>query len=568
MTRCARAPVIAAWIGASVCVVPAGARAQILHVYGPEGDGLERRALVVVERAAGGCEAWADVALEATDAELTLGEPAGDCARWVSLTRASPTAEPTLRARTPDGVAERTVPMGAHSPIHVEANRAGTRLHASVQGVPDDESLRGWAIWAGGSAELERSGSDLVAEVPADPLLAVIVRAGARIGATALAANVRTGEVELLLAPSDLLLASGGAARPLAVIVVADAHGRLSRSVPLEVQSERGRLARLEWLAAGVAAVWLSAPTGVASVDLRARAAHGAEVVIEQATCASWPASATIALPPGPTLRDPGRDARAQIHVAAQAVDGSALDPAAIGARCGAADRALDADGTLSCPVADADTRVVAFAVIDGAHVPLAQATLRAEVPPVVAEVDAEPEPSTAPPPPAASPHAAPLRVAAGVDLWARGTFGVGGVVRTRVDPSVALDVGARYLVTLVDAVGQGLVRDSLSGLSHAVEVSGLARFAPFTDVAPLDLLVGGGLALSSLSASVGDGHVAITELGGAVLAGVGATFQLGDCSLGVDGILRASTPLHDVPWEAPWLRFQLEVSGGFDVRP
>jgi hypothetical protein len=217
------------------------------------------------------------------------------------------------------------------------------------------------------------------------------------------------------------------------------------------------------------------------------------------------------------------------------------------------------------CSLAET-TVVTVWAQIAGTRIPVAAKTLHAR-PAATPAVSATERPTGTP----ASPDTRVpwLRLAAlaqiGVDTWAHATGGGGGGLRARASHAFSFDVALRYLVTIVDAEGQGLVEDALAGLCHTAELLLGIRYKPFAAV-PFELLGGAGLAFSSTRATIGANRADDAALQVPFVLGVGTTVQLGHFSLGLDAFARTSVPLQQLAWNEPWLRFGLEVSGGFDV--
>lgn len=549
----------AAILGAALMLTPSIVTAQALHVFGPPGNGERRRAVVIVEAEDGSCAPFDEVDLQISEsATLTLGEPEGSCARWIDVVRGTEGAPVVLRAVRGETIAEVTLEM-APAPLGVQATRTGESLHVVVPGITALEAMRAIAVWEGGSTLLERSRDAYVGRVPADAMIAVVVSAGERSGAAAVAPLVRSGHPEVLVVPSSLVVASGGSARAAAYLVVADAQARLSARVPLHVTSERGELRALDWLAPGVAAVALLAPIGVGSVDL-AVTAGVTSASVDLVAGAAWPVSAIVHAP-SETVR--GEIAR--ITIAARSADDAPVDPTSLVVRCGEHDVVPDGNGVALCPIM-ATTQAIVRAQIAGASVPLAMTTIVATEP-AAAPLDAPlPETVRAEGVP---PRVSGVRIAAltlgSVDLWARGTLGAGASVRARVDRIVLIDVTLRYQLTVLASPGQGMVQDALAGLAHGLEVTAGARVLPFDGV-PLELLAAGGLAVSHTSATVGAASVELDELRGAILLGVGTTFRVDELSLGIDLVARGAVPLHEMAWETSWLRVGLEISGGLDL--
>lgn len=549
------------WVVFSVACLPSVSRAQTLHVYGPEGNGRERRCLAALERADGTCAAWDDVDVQVRgEGSVELGEPLGPCARWITL-RSERESSPSLGALI-DGVrVETVVSLGEPTPLVVHLVREGGVLRAQVDDVAPEVPLRAWAVWAGGRVELFATDEGLTGEVPVDVMVGVVVRANERTGASALAPASGGGRPELLVMPSDLAVSAGSAARPVAFLVVADARGRLSRSVPLNIQSDRATLARLDWVEPGLARVWLSTEVGEGRVDLTVQAEETV-VSTELAAQSGWPVSAVMELPErveeGSTV---------DVVVAAHALDGSAVPWSSVEVRWGAEDLAPGAPGHFTGVAPREAQPVVVFARVDGARVPLAWA--RVAVTPRV-EIAALEEVVVVPSTPRVHPH--PLRLAAGasfaLDLWARAS--AGGLVSGRIflEGPAWLELWARYTATWTLASPQGIATDALLAITHSAELAVLTRLTPFGSDVPLGFFGGIGAAVDFLDGTSGTVHVTSETLTGLLVLGVGGTFLVDGFSIGVDAHVRASTPLSYAAWDAPWLRVGIDLTGGFDVTP
>ena len=548
--------------------VAARADAQRLHVYGPEGNATERRVLMVFETREGDCAPWDTVTLAAIDAGLSIEVAAGQgCARWVHLRSDAPRDEVAVRATHQSVSVDARVELRI-APVRVRAVREGSELRVRVADSGDGHPS-GTVYWRGGSAALTEDEGALRATVPADALLGIVVRAGARVGATAVAPLVRAGHAETLLMPSTLVLPAAGTSRTAAYVVVADGHGRLSRSVPLEIVSEQASLSRLQWVDAGVAAIWLSADASTASVDLDVSAAAQEHTRISIAAAAGWPVSAAVR---APDTAAPGEEIL--VRVSAEGADGAPVPPSSLGVRCGGARVALREDGSAPCVLAQSDASVVAFAAIDGADVPISSARVRALAPAlaVLAPASQPPQARSEPEPETAPDVVAALRVAAtlmgALDVWGRPGGGAGLALRLRPDPHLGIDVALRYQVDLVSAAGRGLVQERMEGAQHAFEATAGVRALPFGPEIPLELFGALGVASVSTEARVGDALVSSADVLGIAWLGLGTTLLIDDFSLGVDLGARLAFTAEQLAWDLPVARFGLEVSGGFDVAP
>lgn len=538
-----------AWPIAIVLCWPALASAQVLHLFGPPGDGTSRRLVAVVETAEGSCVAAESVELTATDpaVAVTLGERLGACARAIEVR--TPIARERLVLTTSDGL-RAELGLDEEPPIELEVERTEGSLIVRALALDGAARPVGHAYWPGGDAALVWDGDVGRASVPVEALVGVLVRSGEGYGAAALPP---TGAVEgpsLLLLPLEL--AAGSMPRPAALLVVADAHGHLSRAVPLQVSSEAASLERLVWQGAGIAEVWLAPPPRAERVDL-------------SATTGSATASALLEVSPGAPVDGAFRRVELAgeqviLEVEGRTLDGAALHAHRLAVRVGSERVPADDAGAVRLALGPGRHDLVLVAEIDGRWVPIAwhSVELASPSPPALA-AERAPLPSTV---------VVRAMLLGAIDGWGRPGGGAGAAAVITLDAHVALELGLRYLATFVSADGQGVVEERLEMVEHTTELALLARLAPLPP--HLDLFVG-----PTLAAVVTDGaFVGSTrepehwaEVRGGVALGVGTGFALGPVHLGADLGARFYAPLHGVPFEAPWVRVGLELWGGFDAR-
>jgi hypothetical protein len=547
---------------------PPQVRAQALHVYGPDGTPAERRALVVVEEG-GGCAPAGELELASPDPGVTveLGEAAGSCARWVTI-RAQP---PRTSVRIEAAGNSTAVAMGSDRTLAVRVDRRGRRITARIEGAAPDEEVRVLAFWPEGEAELSRDGDAWHGDVPADALVGVVVRSGGLVGAAASApGRLRAGPAVLLM-PSHLAVAAGGAPRTAAFLAVVDRRGRLSRNVPLRLRSEHGRLRRLEWSSPGLAAVGLSVDAGVDRLDLSAHVGGAVVSQRELEVSAGWPAEGWIEASESVELGE-------AVHMTAGArtVDGASVEPGRLRARCGDAEPiAVAGDGTVRCDAGAEGPLAIGLAVlVDGRAVPLAAAVTRVvqrEPVPIVAPV---PVASEAEPPAPALPREdiRPARGVAigalahgGIDAWGRPSVGGGARARVPVEGPWALGVVLRYAATPFSATPAGahVVDGELTGTRHATELAleGAARgrLAGVGVTAWVDV----GLAWVRESARLGNATLPADGLTATGSVAVGPYFELGSTSsIELAAGARFAPVSAGAVWAEPPVRLFVEVAG------
>jgi hypothetical protein len=532
---------------------PAPAAAQTLHLFGPPGDGVARRLVAVLETTDGRCLPAEDLALSSADPSVTveLGEALGPCARAIEVHTTDRQGSVTLVGQ---GGARATVGLGRDALLRLDVSRTGGELTVRAPELGEGERALGRAYWPGGETMLAFEGGRASATVPEGALVGVLVRVGERYGVGAVAPSAPTGAPSLLLMPLEL--AAGAMPRPAAVLVVADEGARLSRAVPLSVLSDTASLERLTWLQPGIAEVWLSAPSGTGEVDLGATA--GAE-----------PTTTRLLVSPGAPVT--GSLAAIEVtselvtaEVSGRTLDGAALSTSALAVRAGGASAPADLRGRISLSLPAGPTTLVLVADIDGAPVPIAW---REVVVPSHAE-GAEPASGEEVGAPTATGVLVRVVAGAAVDAWARPGALAGASASIRFDRHVALELGLRYLASFLSVPGQGVVAGSLEAVEHTTELAAVVRLAPLPP--HLDFFAGPTLAaVFTDGALVGAMRTAErwTEVRGGAAVGVGTGFWAGPVWLGLDASARFYAPLHDVPFEAPWARVLVELSGGFDAR-
>lgn len=546
-------------------VAPSLACADQLHVYGPQGSPRERRVLAVLETDGGGC-APADgaIAYDAAEEGVTVraGEVVGPCARWLTVEASPPRERVTLRARAGEREASVALPLGERQQLDVQAERRGRTVWLQVRGAPEGEAVTAFAQVGAERVPFEPGGRGrLRARVPVGHTVGIVARSGTMAGATALGPGLRRADPEVLVLSSDLGIEAGGAPREAAFVVAVDGRGRLSSSLPLAIQSERGRLRSLRWLERGVAAVAFSAPGDADAIDLRVglngRVLHETELP----TVAQWPAGGAIDAPDAVAS-----GAAFTVGAEARSVDGVPLD--GLHVRCDdGAPRALPA----TCPgrLGPSARRLTLVAYVDGRAVPLASRTVAVEAPRAIAQPRrAEPEVAAAAPVAAAPPP--PLLVTAyargSFDAWERLGGDVGGRVMVPVLPWLRLGAGVEYGARSVSAMGQGTVDSDLSGVRHRLLAHGAAELffgGDFAAAVRLELAGGwshGAIGLGGVDVSGGSPHLAARLFGG-------PRWRLGDVSLGVEGGVVVGSDLDRRAWGAAPVAGSVEVSVGFPLR-
>lgn len=534
-------------LGLVWCLPSIGA-AQVLHVYGPPGDGATRHVVLVLETADGGCvPARSLTVVSDPGVEVILGDALGDCARSVELHALTGLA--VLRSSEPS--ASVGVSLGAVEPVPLTVVRGeGGRLEVTPAGIVG--AIEGQVFVDGSHTPLEPIDGVLVGAAPPDRLGAVLVRTSERFGVAALP-GPGTGHPEVLLLPLEL--APGAMPRPAAILVVVDDAGRPSRRVPLQVTSEIARLERLTWVEPGVAEVWLAAPPGSTEVDLSVAAGAAA-------TSARLPVGEGV--PVQGTIEATADDDGARIAATATGIDGAPVPPERLALRCGGAVVALDPGGQAHCALPPGAHALTLLAIVDGHLVPIAAAGFERAAP---IERVAEVEPPPLPPPPAA-PLWLALHLGGAVDGWARGAIWAGAGLTIEVHPLLSVEVSLRYAATFLVAEGNGVVAERLSGTEHATELSGSLHVAPLPPF--FDVFVGPTLAIAVTDA-VRRGSSALplawTEARAGGVVGVAGWWPLDGVRVGASLWARLSGPLGDVPFAAPIVRVGLDLTGAIDVR-
>lgn len=533
-------------LGLAWCLPSIGA-AQVLHVYGPPGDGATRHVVLVLETADGGCVPARSLAVVSDPGvEVILGDALGDCARSVELHALTGLA--VLRSSEPSTSVG--VSLGAVEPVELTVARGeGGRLEVTPTGIVG--AIEGQVFGAGTSAPLDARGGVLVGTAP-DGLAAVLVRTSERFGVAALP-GPGTGHPEVLLLPLEL--APGAMPRPAAILVVVDDAGRPSRRVPLQVTSETARLERLTWIEPGVAEVWLAAPPGSTEVDLSVAAGAAA-------TSARLPVGEGV--PVRGTIEATAVDDGARIVATATGIDGAPVPSDRLALRCASAVVALDPGGQAHCALPPGAHALTLLAIVDGHLVPIAMAGFERAAP-VEPAVEIEPPP---PPPPPPAPLWLALHVGGAVDGWARGAIWAGTGLTFEVHPLLSVEVSLRYAATFLVAEGNGVVEERLSGTEHATELSGSLHVAPLPPF--FDVFVGPTLAIAVTDATRRGSSalpLAWTEARAGGVVGVAGWWPLDGIRVGAALWARLSGPLGDVPFAAPIVRVGLDLTGAIDVR-
>lgn len=545
-------------------LAPAMASADRLHVYGPQGSVRGRRVLAVLETEGGGCvPANGAIAFDAEEDGVTVtpGEVVGPCARWLDVEASPPRERVTLRARVGERETSVALPLGAREQLEVHAERRGRFVWLEVRGAPEGEEVTATAQVGDARVRFERaSNGRLRARVPGGETVGVVARSGAMAGATALGPGRRTGEPQVMVLSSDLGIEAGGAPREAAFVVAVDARGRLTNTLPLAIQSERGRLRSLRWVERGVAAVAFSAPGDAETIDLRV--GLGDRVLHESAlpTVAQWPAAGALEAP-----ETVASGADFTVRAEARSVDGVALEQTALHVRCDDGEpRAIPA----TCPgrLGPSSRVLTLVAYVDGRAVPLAVREVGVEPPRAIAQ-PARPV-REAPPEVVVPAPRRPLGVVAvyargGYDTWERAGGDVGARVLFELVPWLRLGVGFDYGLRSVSAMGQGAVESDLSGLRHRVLGAGAVELVfgdDFAAAVRLELAAGlarGAIALDGVDVSGDSPHLAARLFGG-------PRWRLDGFEIGVEGGVTVGSDLDRRAWGAAPVAGSLEVSGAF----
>jgi len=534
--------------------IPIGlAHADELHVFGPEGSPRERRVLVTLEPSSGGCRSWEGVTLDTLE-DATIVEPqedAGTCARWVLVRSERARAHVTLRAEGPSFSAASVLSLGGRERLRVRARRNGERLRVVVDGAAEGEELRVFAFSGAERIALEQSSPrTFTGDVAEDRPVGIVARSGRLAGATALPPSVPPDGAQVLILPTELAVEAGGPAREAAFLVVVDDRGRLSRGLPVEIRSERGRLRRMQWLERGVAVLSFSVALGADSIDLVVSLRDETLAEAELTTVAGWPTAGTLEVP-----AEVERGAMVPVRAAGSGVDGSDLPASALRIRC---DGEALAELPAACPTDDAPDLLLVelVAMIDGLPVPLGSADVRVREP--VAPVPIEPV--TAPVAP--SPRGRLLAlIRSGFDTWGRFVGGVGGRIEL---PALAdwfrFSAGVEYTLSPFSATGQASVDDELSAIRHQIggALGGAIAFGE-----QLGAVVRGEVALcyGHVGASLRDTDASTDELAIEGRFAAGGRLRLSGVELGVDALLAAGSPVSSPTWSAAPVRVSLEVS-------
>lgn len=538
------------------------ARADTLHAFGPRGTPSTRRVMVVLEPTGGGCASWDGVSLEVNEAGATveLGEVAGSCARWVLVRSDPPRPRVVLRATGSNFSATSVLALGPSEHLELRAVRRGEHIEVVVSGAAEGQEVTVSSIVGTERRALERrTPTRFEGTAPPDELVGIVGRSGELVGATALPPGARPDGPRVLILPSELAVEAGGPPRDAAFLVVVDARGRLSRSVPVRIESERGQLRSMRWLQTGVAVLGLSVELGTASIDLAVSLGDETLARGELATVAGWPASAQVEVP-----ADVERGATFEVQGSATSLDGSPLAAGTLRVRCG--DDALLALPATCSAASDQDRMSVDLvAMIDGLAVPLSNATVALRDPELVAE---RPVAIEEPPRPAPPPGLSPTRrgrivgfVRPGVDIWGHFVGGVGGRVELPVGVEwLRLSAGAEYAVSPFSAAGQSSVDDELGVVRHRVggTVGGVISFeGDVGGVIRGELAVSYGRVDASLRSA--DGSTDELALEGRVAGGV--RLRAGGIELGADVIAAVGGPVTSGTWAAAPVAVALEVS-------
>jgi len=535
-------------------LVPLCARAQRVHVYGPDGTGTERRAFAVFERGDGSCAPAEDVTFSVDDERVQIeGLGSAACVSSLRLT-SSGSRQVQLTARVGEQRAATHVSVGTDASLAIEfdAHRAGPRLLATLPEALDGAVLE--AHWSGGSAELRPSNGHggrrfETREAPTDALVAVVAHAGGARGLVALPAET-SGRRELLVLPSPRGVPSNGHPRSAALLVVTNANGVLSSSVPLRIQSDRGTLQSLDWLRRGIASVTLSTSSDEANLDLRATVPGEEPVVALIPIMSGWPATGTVRASSRGLVGE-----AVDVWVSASTAEGASIAPSQLRVRCGGEDLAVDPDHRARCafPRAGATT-ITALVHTGGVNLPVGHHDVLIEQRGPTAG-----EGSTG-----AALISARARVRGGVDAWSRPTVSFGLGIAVELHPLARLAFDARY-EALIIATGPGQpgvprVEGSLAAIDH------LTASAVSLELRPLGpLLFAGsvGVEVSVLDGSFADADLNAVDVRPFAEVAAGVEIELEQVQLGARvGVWAGAERVLADSWGTAPVRGFVEVIG------
>ncbi len=401
--------------------------------------------------------------------------------------------------------------------------------------------------------------------VPRHKALGVVARSASLAGATALAGAARSPSAVIM--PSKLSVPAGGSPRVAAFLVVSDKRGRLSRGVPLNVQSDNGRLHALTWLKDGIAAVQLSVDSHVREMDLRVSVSGHEPIQKRLSVSSGWPVRGALVAPDKAFVGE-------AIALRVSAVDsaGQEVEPGALRIRCGTNLVTPSADGTAACDGTSAkpgDLAVSLNAWVDGRAIPIGYRRVRLE--------DRAPAPAARRTPLTADSQraakqdsAAGFRVAGlghgGIDAWGQPAY---GVVLRGLLPELGIlrpSAGIRYSQSRIDASPSSPVQDQLTGTSHNVDVLlgtdlAIVRGKTFAFMARGDV----GPTLVTHDAKVGAVDASDQSARFSASAGVGPAMQADNLELQSFFGARYVTASNQ-SWEEAPIRFFAEIGGAFDV--
>ncbi|MFT5358237.1 MAG: hypothetical protein ACI9KE_005475 [Polyangiales bacterium] len=500
--------------------------------------------MAVLEDRAGQCVPGdAPVEWSSSAAEVIVEQQAGPCVRWLHL-RPRDVHDRVVLEATYDGEQSAvTVPLDGQGQLAIRVRRRGSRLLVAVLGFDGREDVSGIVRTTSGEVALESEGGGrLSAVVSEDGVLGVVVRSGAMVGVAGVAPSSPPGEPQVLVLAADLAIEAGGPPREAAFVVAVDARGRLSSTLPLNIESARGVLTSLRWLDDGTAAVALSAPVSVNSVDL--------SVGIGEQVLANALLEVTAHWPVEGRLEVPGAIADGEsfgVRVSAYGADGSPLDASRMRVRCGLG--AYTAAPFVCPAVAGPATQTVAMgALVDGRVVPLATHSIVIRAPePVV--VPARPAPR----------FLAELALRGSFDLWSRAGFGAALRLWHQTTSWLRMGVGAQYTGVRLQASALNNTIGALSGIRHDLGVFALAE-ASLGDRAGAGLraALGGGYGRASARISDGDASGRSAYILARVSAG--PRLRLDGVEFGADVGASFGVDLGHRAWERPWLAGFMEV--------
>lgn len=540
--------------------LPSAARAQQVHVYGPQGNGTERRALVVVEAPDGQCASWDELSLEVIgdDAAVSVDDRSAGCARWLHLHSERRIETVTVRAQAGSWSAATAVSLEASPTMEIRARRTSGRARVQVPWAAPDEPLRVVAYWSGGSTQLQQDGqSTFVGDVPRGKTLGFVARSGSLVAAAAVQGSSQSRTLQALILPSDLAV-SAEAPTTAAFMIVTDQNGQLSRHVPLQVTSERGRLYALRWLAPGLAAISLEADAQLQSIDLSVRSGEQLLAEAELPVTAGWPLSATVTAPERAAVGEP-------FPVAAEVMTagGERMDLRALRIRCNGELSELDRSGQGYCTgTTTGQTMAVVVIEVDGRFVPLAHRAVEI-VPPRPSPIV---PPFLVPTPQRQHPVALGLALFGGVDTWGRGQVGGSLSVTVTLSSWIGITSWVEYQLTPIEGQpsAEATSLSALTGIRHSLGlyIGGQASIAFDRVFLVIRAGLGPGYALTNVTLGQVETSSADWQLLGAL--SLGPQIQIGPFCLGLRAGARGVLVSTQSSWDGAPVGFIFQAQGAY----